>query len=146
MSSRRPGRPCTMSEFMTYPSAAVALPIDDRRRAHDFYVRALGLEPVGESASDGIPEPLMLRVNDGLMLVLVPTGGFSWVIGGREVGGTECLLRIEQDSQDDVRALVATAAEAGASVVTEPGEQPWGFEGTFTDPDGHHWTVAVAGT
>lgn len=129
----------------TYGSAAVALPIEERRRAHDFYTQALGLEAFGlEPGGDGLPEPLMLRVNAGFVLVLVPTGGFSWVIGGRAVGGTECLLRIEQASQDAVRALVARAVGAGAEVVTEPGAQPWGYEGTFADPDGHLWTVAVA--
>jgi predicted lactoylglutathione lyase len=132
-----------MSQFETYPSAAVALPIGDRRRSHDFYTHALGLEPVGEVAEDDLPEPLMLRVNAGLVLVLIPARGFSWVIGGRQVGGTECLMSIEQASPDAVRALVARAAEAGAEVVTEPTEQPWGFEGTFADPDGHLWTVAV---
>jgi predicted lactoylglutathione lyase len=132
-----------MSEHETYAFAAIALPIDDRRRAHDFYTRALGLEPFGEPAEDGLPEPLMLRVNAGLSLVLVPTGGFGWVIGDREVGGTECLLNLEQDSPDAVRALVARAAAAGAEIVTEPGQRPWGFAGTFADPDGHLWTVAV---
>lgn len=132
----------------TYESVGLALPIEERRRAHDFYTQALGLEAFGpEQGGDGLPEPLMLRVNAGLALVLVPTRGFSWVIGAREVaasGLSECLLRIEQESEDAVRALVARAESAGAEVVTEPGAQPWGFEGTFADPEGHLWTVALA--
>ncbi len=132
-----------------YESVSVALPIAERRRAHDFYTQALGLEAFGpEAGGDGMPEPLMLRLNAGVALVLVPTVGFSWVIGGREVaapGVSELLLRIEQASEDAVRALVAQAVEAGAEVVTEPGAQPWGFEGSFTDPDGHLWVVALTG-
>lgn len=31
--------------------------------------------------------------------------------------------------------------EAGASIVTEPGQQPWGFAGAFADPDRHIWMV-----
>jgi predicted lactoylglutathione lyase len=137
-----------MSENQGYSSVAVALPIADRRRSYDFYTDALGLEPVGPVASEGIPEPLMLRVNDGLRLVLVPTGGFGSVIGEHEVAGesvAECLLRIEQESQTAVGALVDRARAAGARVVAEPGQRPWGFEGIFADPDGHLWVVAEAG-
>jgi hypothetical protein len=25
--------------------------------------------------------------------------------------------------------------------VTEPGQQPWGYAGSFADPDGHIWMV-----
>jgi predicted lactoylglutathione lyase len=137
-----------MSETQSYSSVAVALPIADRRRSYDFYTVGLGLEPLGVAASDGIPEPLTLRVNDGLRLVLVPTGGFGWVIGDHEVAGervAECLLRIEQESQEVVRSLVERARAAGARVVGEPGQRPWGFEGSFADPDGHLWVVAEAG-
>jgi uncharacterized protein len=37
---------------------AVALPTADRRVAHDFYRAAFDLQPVGELADDGLPEPL----------------------------------------------------------------------------------------
>ena len=137
-----------MSDAQTYPSAVVALPIADRRRSCGFYTGVLGLEPVGTPGSDGIPEPLMLRVNDGFRLVLVPTGGFGSVIGERDVaseGVAECLLRVEQESQEAVREIVGRARAAGAHVVSEPEQRPWGFEGIFADPDGHLWVVAVAG-
>jgi predicted lactoylglutathione lyase len=137
-----------MSEIQAYSSVAVALPIADRRRSYDFYTVALGLEPVGTAGSDGIPEPLMVRVNDGLRLVLVPAGGFGSVIGEHEVAGervAECLMRIEQESQMAVRALVDRARAAGARVVVDPGRRPWGFEGIFADPDGHLWVVAGGG-
>ncbi|MBE2317720.1 VOC family protein [Solirubrobacter sp. CPCC 204708] len=130
-----------------YPSAAVALPIADRRRAHDFYTQGLGLEAVGPLADDGLPEPLMLVVNAGLRLVLVPTGGFNWVLGeGHEVAGervVECLLQLGRDSEDAVRETVERAQAAGATVVRAPERQPWGFEALFADPDGHLWVAAV---
>jgi uncharacterized glyoxalase superfamily protein PhnB len=31
----------------------------------------------------------------------------------------------------------------GAQVVAEPEEQPWGYAGTFADPDGHLWMVTA---
>jgi predicted lactoylglutathione lyase len=27
--------------------------------------------------------------------------------------------------------------------VTQPGDQGWAYAGTFTDPDGHLWMVAL---
>jgi catechol 2,3-dioxygenase-like lactoylglutathione lyase family enzyme len=63
----------------------ISLPIADPRTSFGFYRRALGLEVIGEPAEDGVPEPLQFSVRDGVHLMLVPTGGFGWVIGGREV-------------------------------------------------------------
>ena len=137
-----------MPEHQTYAAASVALPIADRRRAHDFYAAALGLEPVGPIASDGLPEPLMFVVNGHLRLVLIPKWGFDHVLGasGHSVAEprvAECLLRLEQASDDAVRALVDRARAAGADVVSEPTRQPWGFESMFADPDGHLWVIAT---
>src|ERR1044071_3958180 len=87
-------RPMTMSP----DAVTLALPIADRATAPPLYRDALGLEALGEPGSDGIPEPLQLAVNDGLTLMLVPTGGFGWVIGDREVAepwACECLLSLD---------------------------------------------------
>ncbi|WP_341718625.1 VOC family protein [Micromonospora sp. FIMYZ51] len=135
---------------MQHAPVIVSLPIADRRVAHDFYRDALGLVGIGEPAEDGLPEPLQFEVNDGLRLMLVPTGGFGWVLGGREVADarhSECVLGLSATGPDEVDDLIKRARNAGAEVVTEPGQQPWGYAGTFADPDGHVWMVAVtAGT
>ena len=78
----------------------LALPIAERAAALAFYRDALGLEPFGdELGSDGIPEPLQFAVNEGLTLMLVPTGGFGWVIGDErsvaEPWACECLLSLD---------------------------------------------------
>ncbi|WP_338054352.1 VOC family protein [Streptomyces spiramenti] len=125
----------------------IALPIEDRRRSFAFYRDGLGFRAVGEPAEDGVPEPLRFAVNDGLTLMLVPTGGFGWVLGGREVAGSgvsECVLGLDAASPAEVDALLARAEAAGATVVTAPIRQPWGYSGTFTDPDGHLWMVEAA--
>jgi uncharacterized glyoxalase superfamily protein PhnB len=63
--------------------------------------------------------------------MLIPTGGFRWVIGDRDVamqGNSECVLNL--------------AAETATGVdVTSPGRQPWGCAAAFADPDGHVWMV-----
>ena len=121
----------------------VTLPTADRQRSYDFYRKGLGLEPVGELADDGLPEPLQFVLNDGARLMLIPTGGFGWVIGDREVhsGGGECLLSLSAESPADVDTLVDTAERAGADVVSAPGQQEWGYTAVFADPDGHLWMV-----
>src|SRR5215218_7994122 len=124
----------------------LALPIAERAAALAFYRDALGLEPFGELGSDGIPEPLRFAVNEGLTLMLVPTVGFGWVIGDREVAepwACECLLSLDAADPAEVDAVVARAVAAGASVVAEPASQPWGYAGTFADPDGHLWSVVA---
>src|SRR5690348_4815823 len=121
----------------------ISLPIADRATSHAFYA-ALGLEAVGEPASDGLPEPLQFVLNGDTNLMLVPRGGFGWVIGEHAVaerGTSECVLSLS----GDVDALMTAAREAGATVVAEPEARPWGYAATFADPDGHLWMVSEQG-
>ncbi|MFF1420259.1 VOC family protein [Streptomyces sp. NPDC058280] len=122
----------------------VSLPVADRRASFAFYRDGLGLDAIGEAAQDGVPEPLQFALNDGLRLMLVPSGGFGWVIGGREVAGrdqSECVFSLHADDEAAVAELIERAHRAGGSVVTPPGPQPWGYAGAFCDPDGHVWMV-----
>ncbi len=131
---------------MPYAPVVVSLPIADRAVSYRFYGDALGLTANGEPAGDGIPEPLQFVVNDGLRLMLVPTGGFGWETSPHDVatrGTSECLLSFTVTSPDEVDAAVERARAAGAEVMLAPGPQPWGYAGTFADPDGHLWMVAV---
>ena len=117
----------------------ISLPIDDRRTSHDFYA-ALGFEAFGEPASDGLPEPLQFALDDGVSLMLIPRGGFGWVVGENAVaerGTSECILSVTAD----VDAFIERARAAGATIVAEPERKPWGYSGTFADPDGHLWMV-----
>lgn len=122
----------------------VSLPIADRAASARFYAAVLGAEPFGEPASDGLPEPLQFAVNDGVTLVLVPTGGFGWVVGPHEVaprGHSECLLSVTVEDEAAVAAVVGRAEGAGGAVVGAPEQRPWGYTATFADPDGHLWMV-----
>lgn len=125
--------------------ATVALPTEDRRRAHAFFV-ALGFDTPGDLADDGVPEPLQVALNDGLCVMLIPTGGFGWVTAGRTTasrGTAECLISLTADAPADVDDLLARVAAAGGEVASPPQQQPWGYTGTFADPDGHLWEVCV---
>ena len=46
------------------------------------------------------------------------------------------------DGPEQVDALCAQAAEAGASVTRAPVEKPFGYSGVFADPGGHTWEIA----
>jgi uncharacterized protein len=77
--------------------------------------------------------------------MLVPTGGFGWVIGDHEVARrshSECVINVSTGTEAGVEELVNRAHDAGAEIVTEPGQQPWDYAGAFADPDDHIWIVA----
>jgi hypothetical protein len=93
-----------------------------------------------------LAEPLQFVLNQGVRLMLIPAGGFGWVIGDREVamrGSSECVLNLTADTETGVEETVERAREAGAEIVTAPGHQPWGYAGAFADPDGHVWLVTA---
>lgn len=128
--------------IMAFSPVIVSLPISDRRASLAFYTAVLGVDAFGEPADDGVPEPLQFALTDGVHLMLIPRGGFGWVIGDHEVapsGQSECVLGLS----GDVDAVIARAEAAGARIVTAPAQQPWGYTGTFADPDGHLWMVTA---
>ena len=68
--------------------------------------------------------------------MLIPTGGFGWVTNNRPTaspGTSECLLTVTVADRAAVVDLVDRARTAGAEVMSEPGEQPWGYVATFAD-------------
>lgn len=134
---------------MPTPPIVISLPIADRPTSFAFYRDGLGFESIGEPAGDGLPEPLQFQLDARVSLMLVPTDGFGWVVGDRRIAdGTtsECVLGTTVGTDAEVDALVERAVAAGATLVTGPTAQPWGYAATFTDPDGHLWMVASAAT
>jgi hypothetical protein len=125
----------------------VSLPIDDRRTSRDFYRAFLGLEAPGEPADDGVPEPLEFHITEGLHLVLVPTGGFGWVLGPDvEVAGrgtVSALVSLPATSDSEVDAVTRRAEEAGGSVLKGARREEWGYCSLVADPDGHVWQVVA---
>lgn len=128
---------------MTRP-VIIALPIEDRRRTYGFYQETLKLEPVGQPADDGVPEPLQFSLDERTTLMFVPTGGFGWVIGNRDLAPTstsEVLLGLTVESAEEVISIVDRMRRHGGQVLAEPEQQEWGFSGVATDPDGHAWQI-----
>jgi predicted lactoylglutathione lyase len=137
-----------MASLKAMPSynVVVALPTADRSRAHAFGL-ALGFETPGELADDGVPEPLRVQLNESTALMYIPTGGFGWVTAGRTTAGpdtSECLVSLQPSTTAEVDDLVGRVESAGGQVVSGPEQKPWGYTGTFTDPDGHLWEAIVS--
>ena len=132
---------------MKLDRATVCLPTKNRRASHAFY-SALGFVPVGELGDDGLPEPLQFEISVGLRVMLIPSRGFGWVIGGRKRSPREtheCQILIGLATDGDVDDLMRRAQDAGAEIVIEAGNQQWGYAGVFVDLDGHMWQVGRAG-
>ena len=53
------------------------------------------------------------------------------------------MLGVGAPTEADGATVIERAVKAGATIVTEPGQQPWGYAGAFADPDGHIWMVTV---
>ena len=131
---------------MTSYDVVIALPTADRSRAHAFAL-GLGLETPGEAADDGVPEPLRVLLNERTAVMYIPTGGFGWVTAGHptaEPGTSECLLSLQVGSPTEVDDLMGRVEAAGGHVASGPEQKPWGYTGTFTDPDGHLWEAIVS--
>lgn len=125
-------------------TVTLALPTADRQQAHAFYGAGLGLDTPGDLADDGVPEPLRVVVNDGLHLMLVPTGGFGWVIADRPVAEgdvTECQVVVEVPDRGAVTAFAERWTAAGGSVAAGPEDRGWAVTANLADPDGHLWMV-----
>ena len=125
---------------------AIALPVADRRRSADFYRAFLQSDPFGAIAGDGLPEPLQFRVNADTTILLIPSGGFNWVLqDDRTIGATSVVrtaLTWVVGDEDSVRRAVSRAEAVGAETVVPPATQPWQvFAGVVADPDGHLWVV-----
>ena len=65
-----------------------------------------------------------------------PTGGWSGVT-----------LACNVDSRAEVDTAFAAAVAAGATVVAEPTDRPWGGRSAYiADPEGNRWEIAWADT
>jgi predicted lactoylglutathione lyase len=126
-------------------AVTVALPIADRRTSTEFYRHLLELEAAGAPADDGIPEPLQFHINVGLHLILIPTGGFSWVIDPAgtvaEPGVVNALLTLSLPSVDAVDRAGVRARAAGGGAPHPAEYKEWGYRAIVADPDGHIWQI-----
>lgn len=124
----------------------VSVSTRDLRRAFEFYRDGLGFALAHPGVGDAMPEPVQFAINAGTNLMIVPSKGFSWVLGGNQVaapGQSECVLGLAASSPAEVDAFVEKARAAGATIAAPAAAQPWGYSACFHDPDGHAWLVVA---
>lgn len=129
----------------------ITLAVDDLDRALAFYRDGLGLDTPGIIGSEFVgdndnPDGTIVMFNLGgdLTLALYPRSELAKdarvPLDGPNTG--EFSIGQSVSSRDDVDAVLAEAAAAGATVTDAPHDRPWGiYSGYFRDPDGHLWEI-----
>lgn len=123
----------------------LTLGVDDLERAVAFYRDGLGFATngiVGSEFEHGAVA--FFPLEGGLKLALWPRRSLA-ADSGLPPGppsATELSIGHNVDTDDEVDAVMATAAAAGARIV-KPAQKTFygGYAGAFQDPDGHLWEV-----
>lgn len=124
----------------------VTLGVDDLDRALRFYRDGLGLPTpgiVGTQFAHGAV--VFIDLQPGLRMALWPRASLAHDSGlpPGPVGTLDVCLAHNVASREEVDAVMAQAAAAGATVVKAARETFWGgYAGYFQDPDRHLWEVA----
>lgn len=117
--------------------------VEDQDRALEFYTGTLGFEvrqdnPMGpgqrwlEVAPPGASTTVLLYRPS----VSMPGAGTLDEAVARIGKYTGVGLRT-----DDIASLFRELRSAGADIVEEPKQEPWGWQGIFADPDGNRFVV-----
>jgi uncharacterized protein len=124
----------------------VTLGVDDLERSLAFYRDGLGLATpgiVGKEFEHGAVA--FFDLQPGLKLSLWPRASLAHDTGlpvsQRGVAGFSLAHNVA--SRQEVDAVMAQAAKAGAAIIKPAAETFYGgYAGYFQDPDGHLWEVA----
>jgi catechol 2,3-dioxygenase-like lactoylglutathione lyase family enzyme len=124
----------------------ITLGVDDLKRALAFYRDGLGLATpgiIGEQFEHGAV--VFFELQPGLKLALWSRASLAHDTGlpvsQRAAPGFSIAHNVA--SQQEVAAVMAQAAKAGAVIIKPAGKTFYGgYAGYFQDPDGHLWEVA----
>ncbi len=116
------------------------LATSDLERSRAFY-KALGFDV--RPGPDGVP-CFTVHPNAGSTICMFVREAFETMIPGRQCDTSESQELVQSlgyDSRAEVDEVLQRARDAGAGGAGEGKEQPFGYAGGFTDPDGHVWAV-----
>ncbi len=116
------------------------LATSDLERARAFYT-ALGFTVRDMPPGAG---GITVHPTESAIVCLFPAQSFENMIPGRicDAGrAQEVIQSVSMDSKAGVDELAAKAKAAGAKLLGEPKDAPYGYGCGFTDPDGHVWSV-----
>jgi hypothetical protein len=131
--------------------AVITLGVNHLEKSLAFYRDGLGLPTTGiigtefkgdETHPSGAA--VMFQLQDGLILALYSRADLAkdarLPVGAASPTGFSLGHLVQK--KEDVDALLERAAAAGATVIEEPHDRPWGiYSGYFQDIDGHLWEI-----
>lgn len=129
----------------------ITLAVADLDRALAFYRDGLGFASHGVIGTEWVGDDVdaagavaMFTLDGGLILAVYPRSELAKDAGvppGAPTSGEFSIGHIVS-SRAEVDAVLAAARAAGATLLAEPRDRPWGiYSGYFQDPDGHLWEV-----
>jgi hypothetical protein len=129
----------------------ITLAVADLERALAFYREGLGLHSTGVVATEYVGDEetaagaiAMFHLAGNLILALYPRTELAKDAGipFEPPKSGEFSIGHLVASRQDVDALLAAAAAAGAILTGPPRDRPWGiYSGYFRDLDGHLWEI-----
>ncbi len=129
----------------------ITLAVADLDRAHAFYRDGLGLESRGvlgteHTGDDETPAGAiaLFELRGGQLLSLYPRSELAKdaKVDFAEAKTGEFSIGQLVSSREEVDAVLAQAAAAGATLTDRAHDRPWGiYSGYFRDPDGHLWEI-----
>lgn len=121
-----------------YPRISPYLNYEDTGAMMAWLTRAFGLvERHAQRGADGKVNHAEMALQDGVVMMGSPGGSFR---NPRHLGQVTRSLCVYID---DLDAHCARARAAGAEIIEEPADQPYGDRRYGArDPEGHHWYFA----
>jgi hypothetical protein len=123
----------------------LTLGVADLEKSLAFYRDGLGLPTegiIGTEFEDGAVA--FFRLEGGLILALFPRDSLARdaKLPPGPSSPTSFSIGHNVGSKQEVDAVMALAAKAGARITDPPHDRVWGgYTGYFQDPDGHLWEV-----
>lgn len=116
----------------------VTLGVADLARAKSFY------EDLGWSTTSSLEDEVVFFQTGGMVVALWSRTELAEDSAVSDAGGWGGITLAQNvGSPDEVDAVLASAARAGARVGRSGASTAWGgYSGVFLDPDGHPWEVA----
>jgi catechol 2,3-dioxygenase-like lactoylglutathione lyase family enzyme len=129
----------------------ITIAVDDLERSLAFYRDGLGLESPGVIGTEWVGNErdapgaaVMFQLRGGLTLALYPRTSLARdadIAAGPPKTGEFSIGQLV-GSRAEVDAVLAQAQAAGATILGQPHDRPWGiYSGYFRDIDGHLWEI-----
>ena len=119
--------------------------VDDLERSLAFYRDGMGLKTEGIVGGEfAYGAVVFFDLQNGARLALWPRSSIAQDTGlpVQPHAATEFTIGHNVNSKDEVDAMMAQAAKAGATITKAAGATFWGgYAGYFQDPDGHLWEI-----